>query len=93
MRIVVVERLDEHEGRYRFEITHDSAGSFVLIPGHGGGRDGPTIPDHPEQEAWMRARSGLKEVWHLTWEIPDGGLQRFLAALDASAGGGVLGSV
>jgi hypothetical protein len=52
---------------------------FVWVPGHGGGRDGPTVPDqhgarstrcpintvpdHPEQESWMRAHGGLHESW------------------------------
>jgi hypothetical protein len=54
-------------GTYCFQIL----GDYVLIPGHGGDRDGPTIPDHPEQLEWMRAHSGLRESWHLQWDLPD----------------------
>lgn len=55
--------------------------NHVWIPGYGGGRDGPTTSDHPEQEAWMRARSGLHESWYLTWDLPDADARRRFLAL------------
>lgn len=68
-------------GVYEFQVDEER----VYIPGHGGGRDGPTIADHPEQEAWMRAHSGLRESWHLTWDLPGGeATQRFRAMLIAA---------
>ena len=42
---------------------------YVTIPGFGGGPDGPKEPNDPAQERWMRAHSGLQEVWYLTWEF------------------------
>lgn len=94
MDCVTVERLGEHRGRYRFEVRrYPATPTLLVIPGHGGGRDGPTIPDHPEQEAWMREHGGLREVWHLTWEVPDDTtLDAFWRRLDEASGGGVLGT-
>jgi hypothetical protein len=70
-------------GRYTFDLHPN----LVLIPGHGGGRDGPTIADHPEQEAWMREHSGLRETWHLSWELPDAAeYVRFRALLGEEQG-------
>lgn len=58
--------IDGLPGEYMFNVDDRN----VTIPGFGGGPDGPMNPDRPEQEAWMRARSGLNEVWYLTWELP-----------------------
>jgi len=69
---IVARDLPGLAGTYRFQII----GDHVFIPGHGGGRDGPTIPDYPEQEAWMRAHSGLHESWHLQWDLPDASSRR-----------------
>jgi len=88
MRATSVElaTLDDLEGPFFFRYDQykpDIVGN-LSIPGHGGGRDGPTIPDRPEQEAWMRAHSGLREVWYLTWEVPCGAeLRRVLARMGA----------
>jgi hypothetical protein len=70
--------LDGLPGVHRFTVTP----RCVWIPGHGGGRDGPTIPDAPAQEAWMRERAGLHESWYLQWDLPDPATRsRFLALL------------
>ncbi|MCA9608603.1 MAG: hypothetical protein KC619_23530 [Myxococcales bacterium] len=94
MKEVTVERLGEHRGSYRFQVLrHAASPTLLVIPGHGGGRDGPTIADHPEQEEWMRQHSGLREVWYLTWEVPDdAALEGFWRRLDEAAGGGVVGT-
>ncbi|MCB9594027.1 MAG: hypothetical protein H6719_14940 [Sandaracinaceae bacterium] len=94
MRTVTVPRLGEHTGSYTFRIGPAQATFeyIVEIPGHGGGRDGPTDPDHPEQQTWMRECSGLREVWYLCWEIPsEAELRRFWNLLDDAAGGDVIG--
>lgn len=71
-------------GTYTFHV----ADRYVWIPGHGGDRDGPTVPDHPEQESWTRAHSGLHESWYLQWDLPDPATrQRFLALLGVDEGG------
>lgn len=67
-------------GRYDFHIENN----YVWIAGHGGGRDGPTDADHPEQEQWMRQHSGLKEVYYLTWELPEDARSTFLALIGAT---------
>jgi hypothetical protein len=67
-------------GDYVFQTDDD----HVYIPGHGGGRDGPTTADRPEQEAWMRTQ-GLHESWYLTWDLPGGeATERFRAMLIAA---------
>ncbi|MEM6633630.1 MAG: hypothetical protein AAF694_28410 [Bacteroidota bacterium] len=53
---------------YTFQLVQAPEVYTLKIPGHGSGPDGPRIPDHPEQEKWMRQLNYLKEVWHLTWE-------------------------
>lgn len=64
--------------------TFDVGDDVVLIPGYGGGRDGPTEPERPEQEAWMRSSSGLQEVWYLTWTLPDAAAKAgFMALIQA----------
>ncbi len=82
-----VPRLGPCEGPYDFTVQEEPDGSrLVLIPGHGGGRDGPTEADYREQEAWMRAESGLEEVWYLTWKAPDdAAYARFRERVDAAA--------
>ena len=83
---ITVPRLDDLEGPFvlRYTAHRSGDGGIISIPGHGGGRDGPTIPDRPEQEAWMRAQSGLRESWYLTWDIPNAGeLKRFLSRIGA----------
>lgn len=67
-QIIKVAQLDNQQGNYIFRIEDGYSGTIITIPGFGGGRDGPTTPDYPEQEKWMRAHSGLKEVYYLTWE-------------------------
>ena len=58
-----------HKKRYEFRIEKRTTGFWVTIPGFGGSPDnGPEHPRFPEQEIWMRQHSGLKEIWHLTWE-------------------------
>lgn len=69
--------VDGLPGEYTFDVTD----RYVTISGYGGGRDGPTTPDRPEQEAWMRAHSGLNEVWYLTWELPDHAAREAFLAL------------
>ncbi len=81
-----VPRLDALEGPFTFQYIHypTSNERFIVIPGYGGGRDGPTTPDRPEQEAWMRANSGLRETWYLSWRIDsDAQLQRLLDRIGA----------
>ncbi len=64
--------LDGLPGVHHFDVME----LYVGIPGYGGGRDGPTTPDSPAQEAWMRAHSGLREVWYLCWDLPDEAARR-----------------
>jgi hypothetical protein len=81
--IVDVVDLEGLPGEHRFTVTP----SCVWIPGHGGDRDGPTIPDSAAQEAWMRERAGLHESWHLQWDLPDPTARsRFLALLGVLQG-------
>jgi hypothetical protein len=83
---ITIPQLDTIEGPFTFRFAQYAANvaGCISIPGHGGGRDGPTIPDRPEQEAWMRAESGLREVWYLSWEVPSAAeLERFLARVGA----------
>lgn len=82
---IKVKQLGAYLREYNFGIRTDNSGIYIDIPGHGGGRDGPTIADYPEQEEWMRKHSGLKEVWHLTWECQDEReLKEFVKKIEAS---------
>jgi len=84
-KTIKVSQLGKHKKEYEFTIKNDGATRFhILIPGSGGGPDGPTDPDYPEQEQWMRDNSGLKEVWFLMWSCPDKKtLQKFLDKMEA----------
>ena len=54
---------------FQFYVSDDPDTRYEChIPGARFTRDGPTAPQHPEQEAWMRKHSGLKEVWYVTYE-------------------------
>lgn len=82
---IFIHQLGEHSRCYSFSIHEQPHGIYVYIPGHGGGPDGPTIPDFPEQEKWMREHSGLKEVWYLSWVCKDKQeLEDFIQKLDKS---------
>lgn len=83
MTVHVVDDVPDLPGTHRFEVSD----THVWIPGSGGGPDGPTDPDHPAQQRWMRERSGLRECWHLTWEFPDASARRrFLQQIGVDAG-------
>ena len=63
-----VKKLGQHTGNYEFTIQQNSQGIFISIPGYGGGRDGPTTAEKPEQLQWMKEKTKFKEVWYLTWQ-------------------------
>lgn len=68
---------------YEFTLTKSAKRFLITIPGHGGGREGPQNPDHPEQEQWMRDLGYLKEIWFLTWECTDEyQVRRFIRAVE-----------
>lgn len=69
---------------YEFRIEKFKERYLIYIPGHGGGREGPEIPDHKEQESWMRQQDYLKEVWYLSWECTeDHQVRKFIKAVRA----------
>jgi len=65
-------KIGQNKGDYKFHVEKQKdGGAIVKIPGHGGGGpDGPTEPDYPEQEAWMQ-QTGLEGVWYLVWKCKD----------------------
>lgn len=78
-------KLGTHKGYYEFTITEEADGTFISIPGNGGGYDGPIDPRHPEQLKWMREQKGFKEVWYLTWKCTkQNRLRKFIESLKLS---------
>ena len=76
-------------GRYAFQLyrrddPNSPTGTYYscTIPGKNYTKDGPRDPEYPEQEAWMRRHSGLKEVWHVTFETTEASeMDAFIARL------------